>query len=101
MPLDKRTEAAEAFWRDRDSPDIEAQHVEAVLMLAKRLNFRVKSIQALPVEKRAKHLAHVTDVSDAVATRALIAYHFTAKPCAHERVSRRARHQARPWPHRR
>jgi hypothetical protein len=79
MPLDKRTEAAEAFWRDRDSPDIEAQHVEAVLALAKRLNFRLKSVQALPVERRAKHLAQMADVSDAIATRALIAYHFTTK----------------------
>jgi len=79
MPLDKRTEAAEAFWRDRDSPDIEAQHVEAVLALAKRLNFRLKSVQALPVERRARHLAQMADVSDAIATRALIAYHFTTK----------------------
>jgi hypothetical protein len=79
MPIAKRTEAAEAFWRDRDSPDIEAQHVEAILSLAKRLNFRVKSIQALPVDRRARHLAQMTDVSDAIATRALIAYHFTLK----------------------
>ena len=79
MPLEKRTEAADAFWRDRDSPDIEAQHAEAAVSLARRLNFRMKSIQALPVERRAKHLAQMTDVSDAIATRALIAYHFSAK----------------------
>jgi len=79
MPADKRVTAAAAFWRDTDSPEIAAQHAEAVGMLARRLNFRVRSLQALPVERRARHLAQVSDVSDAVATRALIAYHFEAQ----------------------
>ncbi len=79
MPLDKRVEAAAAFWRDTDAPDIQAQHIEASLILAKRLKFRAKSIQGLAVERRAKHLAQVSDVSDAIATRALIAYHFAAQ----------------------
>jgi hypothetical protein len=79
MPLEKRVLAAEAFWRDDESPEIEAQQIEAVVTLAKRLNFRPKSIQSLPIERRARHLAQLPDVSDAVATRALIAYHFTAK----------------------
>ena len=79
MPADKRVTAAAAFWRDTDSPEIAAQHAEAVGMLARRLNFRVRSLQALPIERRARHLAQVGDVSDAVATRALIAYHFEAQ----------------------
>src|SRR5262245_38753643 len=74
-----RTAAAEAFWRDDESPEIEAQHVEAIVMLARRLNFRMKSLQALPVERRAKQLGQVTDVSDGIATRALIAFHFAAR----------------------
>jgi hypothetical protein len=77
MPLEKRVLAAEAFWRDRDSPDANAQQQEAVGVLARRLNFRARSIQALPVERRARHLAQVSDVADAIAGRALIAYHFT------------------------
>jgi hypothetical protein len=79
MSPEKRTEAAEAFWRDKDSPEVEAQHVEAAVALARRMNFRPKSFQGLPVERRAKYLAQMTEVSDAIATRALIAYHFTAQ----------------------
>lgn len=79
MPSEKRVEAAEAFWRDTESQDIQAQHAEALVALAKRLNFRMRTLQTLPVERRAKHLAQLGDVSDAVATRALIAYHFATK----------------------
>ena len=76
MPADKRQRAAEAFWRDRDSPEIQVQHMEVAATLARRLNFRVKSIQSLPVERKGKHLAQLPDVTDAVAMRALVAYHF-------------------------
>lgn len=79
MPLDKRVIAAEAFWRDTDSPEIAAQHAEAIAVLARRLNFRTRSVQTLPVERRAKHLAQLADVPDTIATRALIAYHFSAQ----------------------
>ena len=79
MPVEKRQLAAEAFWRDNESPEIQAQHVEALVAIARRLNFRAKSVQALPVERRAKHLAQMRDVSDALATRALIAYHFATQ----------------------
>ena len=79
MPLEKRVAAAAAFWRDTDSPDIAAQHAEAIGTLAQRMKFRVRSVQALSVDRRARFLAQVADVSDAVATRALIAYHFEAQ----------------------
>src|SRR5262245_60379571 len=79
MPVEKRVLAAEAFWRDEDSPDIDVQHMEAVLALAKRLNFRVRSIQALAIERLARHLAQMGDVTDSIASRALIAYHFTSQ----------------------
>ena len=78
MPVENRLVAADAFWRDEQN-DAAMQHMEAVVSIARRLNFRPKSVQALGIEKRAKHLAHLADVSDAVATRALIAYHFAAK----------------------
>ena len=79
LPLTTRLKAADAFWRDDQSPEIEAQHVEAIVMLARRLNFRPKSVQALPVERRARQLAQIDDVSDPIATRALIAYHFSER----------------------
>lgn len=75
MPREKRVLAADAFWRDDDDGAV-AQQVEAIVLLAQRMKFRSKSVQALPVEQRAKHLAAIGDVSDAIATRALIAYHF-------------------------
>lgn len=48
-------------------------------MLARRLNFRMKSLQGLPIDRRAKHLGQAPDVSDGIATRALIAFHFAAR----------------------
>src|SRR6187549_588549 len=79
MPTEKRVQAADAFWRDTESQDIQAQHAEALAVLARRLNFRMRTLQTLPVERRAKHMAQLTDLSEAVATRALIAYHFATK----------------------
>lgn len=76
LPLEKRIAAADAFWRDEEGLE---QQAEATLLLARRLNFRAKSLQSLPIERRARHLANVTDVSDALAGRALIAYHFASE----------------------
>lgn len=78
MSADQRVAAADAFWREGQA-DIQMQHAEAVVSIAHRLHFRPKSVQALPTERRAKLLAQLPDVSDAVATRALISYHFTHK----------------------
>jgi hypothetical protein len=81
MPVARRVAAADAFWRDESAEDIQAQHIEAMVLLARRLNFRAKTVQGLPVEKRAHHLARMSEISDAIATRALIAYHFqTQRP---------------------
>ena len=78
MPPATRLAAAEAFWRD-DAEDVQAQHIEALVQIARRLNFRAKTVQALSIGKRAKYLAQTGDVSDAIATRALIAYHFQSQ----------------------
>jgi hypothetical protein len=75
MPPDKRLVAANAFWADENGRD---QQVEVIVAIARKLNFRPKSVPALPVERRAKLLAGM-DVSDAVASRALIAYHLEAE----------------------
>jgi len=79
LPVEARVPLAEAFWRDDQSQDIGAQHAEAVVTLARRLHFRPRSLQALPIERRAKQLAQLDDVSDAIATRALIAFHFSMR----------------------
>src|SRR5690606_19126024 len=81
MPLEKRVAAAAAFWRDRESPEIEAQHAEAIGLLAQRMKFRTRTVAALPVDRRARYLGQIADVSETIATRALIAYHFeTQRP---------------------
>jgi hypothetical protein len=36
-------------------------------------------VQSLSIDKRARHLAQLPDVSDSIATRALIAYHFASQ----------------------
>jgi len=78
MSAAQRLAGAEAFWRETEN-DVEVQHAEAIITLARRMNFRPKSMAALPVERRAKLLAQLSEVSDAVATRALISYHFTTR----------------------
>lgn len=76
MPAEKRQAAAAAFWEDEHGLD---QQVEVVVTLARKLNFRPKSIQQLPAERRTRLLANMADVSEAVATRALIGYHLAAQ----------------------
>ena len=75
MSPEKRLVAANAFWTDENGYD---QQVEVIVTLARKMNFRPKSVPALPLERRAKLLAGM-DVSDAVASRALIAYHLAAE----------------------
>ena len=77
MPIDLRTSAADAFWRDEQAA---LGHAEAVALIARHIKFRPKSILALPIEKRARHLAGLAQVSDVLAARLVISYHL-----AHQR----------------
>jgi hypothetical protein len=65
--------AAELFWADEQSTD---QQVEAIAALAAHMKFRAKSVLALPVERKAKYLATLPNVSDSIAARALVNYHL-------------------------
>ena len=76
MPLEKRVLAATAFWQDEHGLE---QQLEAVVAIARKLKFRPKSVQQQPLERRAKQLAHFGEVSETIATRALIAYHLTCE----------------------
>ena len=64
MSPEKRLAAANAFWTDEHGHE---QQVEVIVTLARKMNFRPKSVPALPLERRAKLLAGM-DVSDAVAS---------------------------------
>jgi hypothetical protein len=71
-----RTTAAEAFWADDQSV---AEQAEVVGAMARQLNFRPKSVLALPVEKKVRYTVRAGQISDAVAGRLLVAYHLAAQ----------------------
>jgi hypothetical protein len=73
MPVDQRVSAASAFWRDEQAA---LEHAEAVALIARQVKFRPKSVLALPVEKKARHLGGLPQVSDLLAARLLVAYHL-------------------------
>lgn len=76
LPTPTRLRLASAFWLDTQSADVQTQQTEAIALLAKRLNFRVKSVRALPVDTRARYLGHMGEIPDLIAMRALVAYHL-------------------------
>jgi hypothetical protein len=76
MPVEKRIAAAELFWDDEQSTE---QQLEAVGALATHMKFRTKSVLGLAPERRAKYLATLPNVSDAIAARALVNYHLATQ----------------------
>jgi hypothetical protein len=70
---DKRRQAAEAFWRDDHAANEQA---EAIGQIAQRIKFRLKSVVALPVEKKAQYVLSMPAVSEMLAARLLVAYHL-------------------------
>lgn len=77
MTEGQRKRAAEAFWSEGETG---AEHAEVVGLLSRRLNFRVKSVLALPLDKKVKYTAGLAAVSDGVAGRLLVTFHL-----AHQR----------------
>ncbi len=73
LPMDARHAAATAFWSD-DQAGLE--QAEGVALIAKQIKFRPKSVLTLSVEKKAKHLATMGQVSDLLAARLLVSYHL-------------------------
>jgi hypothetical protein len=73
MPSDLRNSAAVAFWSDDQAA---LEQAEAVALIARQIKFRPKSVLSLPVEKKAKHLAGLAQVSDLLAARLVISYHL-------------------------
>ena len=63
LPAETRLALADAFWREEiDDTEATLQHVEATAAIARRLNFRAKSVQALPIERKARQLAQLPEV---------------------------------------
>ena len=73
MTLDQRMRAARAFWADPEATD---DQVQAALLIAQQKKFRPKTVIALDDERKAKHLATLGGLPDAMVARALIVYHL-------------------------
>ena len=53
LPSERRLIAAEAFWTDDSAA---AEQAEVVATIAQRIKFRLKSVLAMPVEKKTRQL---------------------------------------------
>jgi len=76
LPPDLRVVAAGAFWADDQAA---LEQAEAVALIARQIKFRPKSVLSLTVDRKARHLAGLAQVSDLLAARLLISYHLECK----------------------
>jgi hypothetical protein len=73
MAPELRQQAARAFWMDDQVID---DQVQAVLLIAQQKKFRPKFVMSLDVDRKARHLASLASLPDAIAARVLIVYHL-------------------------
>ena len=73
LGADKKRQAADAFWHDEHAANEQA---EAVNLIAQRIKFRLKSVIAMPVDKKSQYLLSMPAVSEMLAARMLVAYHL-------------------------
>jgi hypothetical protein len=68
-----RLDAARAFWADEEATE---DQVQAVLLIAQHKKFRPKTLVGLDLERKARHLASLPSLPDAMAARVLVLYHL-------------------------
>src|SRR5579884_1293470 len=73
MTPERRLAAARAFWLNDEATD---DQIQAVALIAQQKKFRPKTVVALDIDRKARHLASLTLLPDALAGRVLIAYHL-------------------------
>src|SRR3954467_7537822 len=73
LPPDKKQLAADAFWRDSNAMNEQA---EAIGAIANRIKFRLKSVITMPIEKKAQYVVSMPAVSEILAARLLVACHL-------------------------
>jgi hypothetical protein len=73
LSSERKLLAAEAFWQDDNAA---AEQAEAVVMIAQRIKFRVRSVQTMARDKKSRHLVNLGAVSEMIAARLLVAYHL-------------------------
>jgi hypothetical protein len=74
LSSDERLQAAEAFWA---SDNIRAQHLSTLQLMAKRYNFRLKSLQALSAARKAKMLLEYPSIPGEVLMAVIAAFHLS------------------------
>jgi hypothetical protein len=73
MTAEQRFRAAQAFWQDEQAGN---DHLQAVLLISQQKKFRPKTVVGLDADRKARHFASLAALPDALAGRALIAYHL-------------------------
>jgi hypothetical protein len=73
MTAEQRLAAAHALWRDDDAKDDQAQ---AAGLIAQQLKFRLKTVNGLDKDRKARYLASVPSLPETIAARALVLYHL-------------------------
>ncbi len=73
MTPEQRQRAARAFWVDAEATN---DQIQAAMLIAQQKKFRPKTVVALDVDRKARHLASLAALPDAIAARALIVYHL-------------------------
>ena len=73
LSLSQRERACRAFWMDDQATD---DQMQAVFLIAQQRKFRPKSVLALDVDRRARHLASLAGLPDALVARALVVFHL-------------------------
>ena len=76
MTPDERYRVARAFWDDTEATD---DQIQAAVLIAQLKKFRAKTVINLDLERKARHLATMVTLPEAVAGRALVAYHLAAQ----------------------
>ncbi len=70
---ERKLVAAAAFWQDDGAL---AEQAEAVTLIAQRIKFRPKSVLSMSADRKARRLAALAGLSEAVAARLLVSYHL-------------------------
>jgi hypothetical protein len=73
MTTEQRLRAATALWRNDGATN---DQMQAALLIAKQKNFRPKTVIALDGDRKARYLATVPDLPEALAASVLIIYHM-------------------------
>jgi hypothetical protein len=73
MTAEQRLRAAYALWRDQEAT---ADQMQAALLIAQQRKFRPKTVIGLDEDRKASHLASLSNVPEALAARMLVLYHL-------------------------